>query len=189
MAIRDYKPLLISVGPSGVCNETNTQGVWGQAFDTYETYGICVKSCPFAVCMEQKNIITQDWTDKNGHDAYLPDVPIYEPEELSLEFAIVDKDYTPSGVQTQRKTNENIALFINAITSKWLCMYDTYTNIGRRKVYLKGPDGNPEFWERDNKVIITFKLKFVVNNPMFGATNDPDYIFTLTKGQAPTFPS
>ena len=183
MAIHNYKPLLIAAGSYGVWDEDASK--WGNAFDTYASYGICVKSSPFAVCLEQKNIITQDWNDKNGNDVYLPETPYYTAEELSLEFAIVDDMFPtePESGVTPLQANIRIANFINAIKSKWLCMYDTYTQIGRKKKYLKGPDGQPEYWRRGSgnnyHTTITFKLKFMVNDPELG--------FSLTLGQKPSF--
>lgn len=161
--MKDYLPLLIAVGQSGAY----TSGMnYAPAFDTLEDYGLYIKHAPFTVIPKVKNIISQSWLDQDGEDTFIPRNATFEAYDLDLEFVYCRGD---------GNANQNILEFIQAITGKWLQIYDSYTQQGRQGVYLVSVDEDPKFQRRGQLDVVIFKAKFRVNDP---TTN-----IVLTKGE------
>lgn len=121
-------------------------------------WGIKVKSVPFKVFPDMKDIPSYDWKDSNGDDEYLPDNPTYKSYEMECEFLFIGEHGT---------ANDKIRSFISYLsTDGYFSIYDTYTKIGRTKV--RYVSNSPDIlYRRDNsddKVI--FKLTLKVTDPI-----------------------
>jgi len=163
---KNYLPLLIAVGPSG-CYKADLSG-YEKPFDTFRKYRLYIKHVPYKVFPQIKEIVTQDWSDEHGEDVWLPPSGVVNKAyDLDTEFIYFADD----GMATQR-----IRAFCNEIKGKWLQIYDTYSQMGRRGVYVSEFDGDPAFKRRRIPVgdgsgnvvyrdYVAFKVKFRVNDP------------------------
>jgi hypothetical protein len=150
----DYKPFLISVGKSGAYSDDME---YEDAFCTKEMYGLWIKHAPLTVAPKSKSPIRQSWLDEHGDDVWLPQEGIkHESYEYDVTFAYVEK--------TDLLTN-NISKFVEKITGKWLKIYDTYTGMYRKGVYLESFDANPRFKRRYNNEMAILNVKFKCNFP------------------------
>ena len=162
---KDYKPFLIAVGDSGCFSENMA---YQMPFDTLAAYGLFIKHSPYKVFPQIKNIVTQDWPDENGEDVWLPRTGIVNKAyDYDAEFIY----YADDGMAT-----ENIRKFCDMIKGKWLQIYDTYTGMGRRAVYVTEFDADPPFKRRKIQLTeangqpairdyVYFNVKFRVNDP------------------------
>lgn len=165
---KNYQPFLIAVGEAGSYKE---EGMAYQApFDTFNKYGLFIKHAPYKAFPQIKNLVTQDWPDENGEDVWLPKTGIVNKAyDFDVEFIYFADD----GMAT-----ENIRAFANEIKGKWLQIYDTYTKMGRRGVYVSEFDADPPFKRRKINIphiedgikhefldYVSFKVKFRVNDP------------------------
>lgn len=149
-----YLPLLISTSiDSGAFREDME---YNMPFDTLQKYGLYIKSAPFTIRPKPKNIIEQDWKDEDGSDVYLPETIFHEPYEMTLEFIYFRAD---------GMANVNISAFVKEIEGKWLQMYESYTQIGRRAIYMSECDDSPTFKRRGLRDFAQFKITFKVNDP------------------------
>ena len=163
---KDYQPFLISVGESGCYKESGMK--YEKPFDTLRSYGLFIKHAPYKVFPQIKNIVTQDWPDEHGEDVFLPKSGIINKAyDYEVEFIYLADD----GMATER-----IRAFCDKIKGKWLQIYDTYTIMGRKGVYVEEFDSDPTIRRRkvmgvdqDGASIIRdyvyFKVKFRVNDP------------------------
>lgn len=157
--MRDYKPFLIAVGVSGCYTEMME---YEEPFDTKSSYNLWIKHAPYKVFPQIKDIVTQDWKDEQGEDVWLPPTGVMSAAyDYDVEFVYYEND---------GMANENIRAFIERIKGKWLKIYDTYTGLGRKGVYVKEFDADPPFKRRANSVgssrdYVSFKVKFRVNDP------------------------
>ena len=171
---KNYQPFLISVGEAGSYKESM---VYQRPFDTLDKYGLFIKHTPYKAFPQIKNLVTQDWPDENGEDVWLPKTGIVNKAyDFDVEFIY----YADDGMAT-----ENIRAFANEIKGKWLQIYDTYTQMGRKGVYVSEFDADPPFKRRkiqlrvlDNGLpairdYVYFKVKFRVNDP------NTDVVLTL----------
>lgn len=170
---KDYQPFLISVGEDGCYSDSMN---YQKPFDTLEKYGLYIKHSPYKVFPLIKDIVTQDWPDEHGDDVWLPKTGIVNKAyDFDVEFIYYDYD----GMAT-----EKIRLFTEEIKGKWLQIYDTYTKMGRRGVYVVEFDADPAFKRRKIPTIMSdgtqaildyvyFKVKFRVNDP------NTDIVLTL----------
>lgn len=172
---KNYLPFLIAVGEAGSYKESM---VYQRPFDTLEKYGLFIKHAPYKAFPQIKNLVTQDWPDENGEDVWLPKTGIVNKAyDFNAEFIY----YADDGMAT-----ENIRAFANEIKGKWLQIYDTYTKMGRKGVYVSEFDPDPPFKRRKIQVreldesgtpairdYVYFKVKFMVNDP------NTDVVLTL----------
>lgn len=149
-----YLPLLIQTSKSAGAFSSSLE--YNPVFDTLERFGLYIKHSPFTLRPKPKNIISQTWKDQNGDDEYIPSVITHEPYEIELEFIYFRFD---------GMANVNIQAFIDAIEGKWLILYDCYTQIGRRAIYMIECDAEPTFKRRGLNDYAHFKVKFKVNDP------------------------
>ena len=162
---KDYQPFLISVGEAG-CYSADSKA-YQKPFDTLAKYGLYVKHAPYKAFPPIKTPVTQDWPDEHGEDVYLPMTGIVNKAyDYDVEFIY----YADDGLAT-----ENIRAFCDEIKGKWLQVYDTYTKMGRKGVYVSEFDADPPFKRRKMVVpegsapairdYVSFKVKFRVNDP------------------------
>lgn len=148
-----YLPLLIATSKTSGAYSDNLE--YNPVFDTKERYGLYIKHTPFTLRPKPKNIITQAWKDEDGDDVFIPEKVVHEPYEFECEFLYYRMD---------NFANQNILAFLREIEGKWLQIYDSYTQMGRRGVYLMEVDEDATFKRRNNDYVV-LKVKFKVNDP------------------------
>lgn len=172
---KNYQPFLVSVGEAGSYRESMT---YQPPFDTLAKYGLFIKHSPYKAFPTIKNVVSQDWPDEHGEDVWLPKTGIVNKAyDFEVEFIY----YADDGMAT-----EQIRAFCNEIKGKWLQVYDTYTKMGRRGVYVSEFDPDPKFKRRKIQAreldesatpgirdYVCFKIKFKVNDP------NTDIVLTL----------
>ena len=137
--------------------------------DTLDKWGIVCKEFPFKLYGEAKDLYSNSWLDQDGDEQYVPDQIRIKAYEIDVEFAY--KGAYKSG-------NSVIKSFLDYLTGRDgsganLLVYDTYTGIGRKDVHYLDIDNDLFYRMKGNEEVITFFVKFRVNNP----TED----ITLTK--------
>lgn len=171
---KNYKPFLIAVGEDGCYSDSM---IYQPPFDTLDKYGLFIKHSPYKAFPQIKNLVTQDWPDEQGEDVWLPKTGIVNKAyDYEVEFIY----YADDGMATER-----IRDFCDEIKGKWLQIYDTYTGMGRKGVYVTEFDADPAFKRRKVQTIflkdgtpavrdyVYFKVKFRINNP------NTDIVLTL----------
>lgn len=143
---KNYKALLVKNRTSDVV-------------DTNDRWDILVKSCPFQIIPETKELAVNDWGDEDGEDVFFPERMVYKAYDLQVTFLCV----TPHG-----QANSKIREFWEFLQQPPLQLHDLYTNNGRQNVYYKSYSPKT-FYRRDNiNDIVEFSLTFRVCDP---ATN------------------
>lgn len=148
-----YKPLYIKIGQSGAYSESMQ---YDRTIDTKYDFGLYVKSVPFIIQPQVKNIITQEWKDEDGEDAYIPSVVTHKAYDFTVEFIYLWND---------GMANVRINQFIETIRGKWLKIYDTYTQTCRKGCYMVECNNSPSFKRRFDMDYVYFKVKFKCNFP------------------------
>ena len=148
MAIIDttkYKPFLIQKMKDGFAVRDSIE------------WNILVKSFPFDLYPEMKEVPKNDWFDENGDEEYLPDTPVFKAYESDIEFLY--EGATNSGIT-------NVWNFINYLaTNGFNKIYDTYTGIGKQGVrYQKVVDA--KLYRNETREYIVFKITLKFNDPL-----------------------
>ena len=84
-----YKPLYIKIGQSGAYSESIQ---YDRTIDTKDEFGLYVKSVPFIIQPQVKNIITQEWKDEDGEDTYIPSVVTHKAYDFTIKFIYLWND-------------------------------------------------------------------------------------------------
>ncbi len=147
-----YKPFLIQkLTNNALVRDSKEWNIW-------------VKSVPFKVLLDAKDIPSRKWLDEHGDDEFVPSTIYYEAYEIDCEFVYI-------GVY--ESANAQIKLFRDYLANGGMFkFYDRYTKIGRTNVrYVKG-DPDPEiFYRREgNNDIVQFKVTLKVNDPITDIT-------------------
>ena len=153
---KTYKPLLLK----------NAEQSAVRVVDSSREWNIFVKSCPFQLLPEQKELPANDWDDENGEEVFFPTNPKYKAYDLKITFLCLAEEGT---------ANDKIKRFWDFLQFAPLEIYDTYTQIGRRQIYYKS--FSPiSFYRRDgNNDIVEFSLLFRVCDPI------TDVVLTLSE--------
>ncbi|NDV68585.1 hypothetical protein [Dysgonomonas sp. 25] len=121
-------------------------------------WGIYVKSIPFKLFPDLKDIPSRNWMDEQGDDEYIPDTPYFKAYEMECEFVYV-------GVH--RTANTRIKQFLTYLASGGsFNIYDTYTRIGRTNVRYMGYSEDVLYRRDGQDDIVVFSVKLKVNNPI-----------------------
>ena len=139
-----YKPFLVQKMKDGYAVRNSTE------------WGILIKSFPFDIYPEMKDIPKNDWLDEDGDEEFVPDVPVFKAYEAEVEFIYEgarDTGYT------------NVRNFLSYLATNGLNrIYDSYTSIGRRNVrYQKQSDA--KLYRNSTKEYIIFKVNLKFNDP------------------------
>ena len=131
-------------------------------YDTKAQWGIVCKDFPFVLFDTTKDIPTRSWPDGDGEDVYFPDRLRFQAYDLEVFFAYQGE---------MGSANAKIAAFINYLTGKSdtgtsLKVYDTYTKIGRKGLYVKSVSNDAFARKTDEGDVIVFKVKFRVTDPV-----------------------
>lgn len=110
--MQNYKPCLF---------QTNAdKGVFRDSLE----WGIYVKSIPFKIFPEIKELAFRNWLDENGDDEYIPAQPVFKAYEMDCEFVFIGSHGT---------ANERIRSFLEYLSNGGeFIIYDSYTQIGRK---------------------------------------------------------
>ena len=140
----------------------------GALLDPLSEYNIACQSFPFKYYPDAKDAFTTDWKDENGVDVYLPTEAKKKDYELEAEFIAKGAKGT---------TQQNVKAFIEKlygggtlISSRW-AVYDEHTGLGFKDVRVVSVD--PDAYlndDSDDEVVITFKIKFHVYDPVTKVT-------------------
>lgn len=154
-----YLPFLIKVGQSGVYSDSMT---YEEPFDTKEAFGLWIQHSPFLIRPKTKTPVVQSWLDEDGDDVYLPPSGVkYEAYSFDCSFVYFEND---------GMANVRIEQFIQRISGKWLKIYDSYTKMCRKGVYVEEIGEAEKFHRRGQQDIVIFKVKFKCNFPTFNET-------------------
>ena len=139
-----YKPFLVQKMKDGYAVRNSTE------------WGILIKSFPFDIYPEMKDIPKNDWFDEDGDEEFVPDVPVFKAYEAEVEFIYEgarDTGYT------------NVRSFLNYLATNGLNkIYDSYTSIGKQNVrYQKQSDA--KLYRNSTKEYIVFKVNLKFNDP------------------------
>ena len=139
-----YKPFLVQKMKDGYAVRNSTE------------WGILIKSFPFDIYPEMKDIPKNDWFDEDGDEEFVPDVPVFKAYEAEVEFIYEgarDTGYT------------NVRSFLNYLATNGLNkIYDSYTSIGKQNVrYQKQSDA--KLYRNSTKEYIIFKVNLKFNDP------------------------
>lgn len=144
--INNYKPFLFRKTKDGYPVKDSSE------------WNVLIKSFPFKIYPDMKDIPKRDWLDSNGDNEYTPESPYFKAYEIECEFLF-------KGVHGT--ANDQIRLFIDYLAKDGLNdIYDSYTKIGRTKV--RYVSYNPDvLYRRDgNDDLVLFKLVLKVNDPI-----------------------
>lgn len=157
----NYKKLLIQQQSVSGSTYTNV----GTVVDTQTAFNVVCQEFPFKYLPEIKDLASEDWTDEDGEDVFMP--------AEGLKFKAYDLDATFLYVGTQGNMADDLSRFINFLYgrnqngSPWLAVYDEYTKTGRRGIYVKEVDNELIAYDSVNvEVIGQFKVKFRVTDPI-----------------------
>lgn len=160
-----YKKFLIQQQSYNGTSYTNV----GSVVDTYATYGIVCQEFPFKYMPEPKEPAKRDWYDENGEDVYIP------TDGLKLQAYDVEAKFLYAGKVNEMHTKiKGFITFLygrNSGGSSMMAIYDEYTKIGKRGVYVAEASEDIYFYnEKAPKGIATFKVKFRVTDPVTDIT-------------------
>lgn len=121
-------------------------------------WGIYIKSVPFKVFPDLKDVPSRDWPDENGDEEYIPDLPYYKAYEIECQFVYIGSGGT---------ANDQIRSFLKYLSENGMySMYDTYTGIGRRDVRYVGYSEDILYRKDGENDIVVFSVTMKVNNPI-----------------------
>ena len=111
----------------------------GEIVDVYETYHILCQELPFKHLPKSKELPSRDWHDEDGEDVFM--------SKEGLRFQAYDLKVTFLYDGIEENMSSDLRNFINYIsdcrgdeTGVFLAIYDEYTKIGRRGLYVKEID-------------------------------------------------
>lgn len=138
----------------------------GEIVDVYETYHILCQELPFKHLPKSKELPSRDWHDEDGEDVFMP--------KEGLRFQAYDLKVTFLYDGIEENMSSDLRNFINYIsdcrgdeTGVFLAIYDEYTKIGRRGLYVKEIDDGLFFYDDINpNSIADFSSTFRVTDPV-----------------------
>jgi hypothetical protein len=157
----EYKKFLIQQQTFDGSTYTNV----GDVVDTQAIYNVVCQDCPFKHLPEIKELAKRDWNDEDGEDVYIP--------SDGLKFKAYDMEVKFLYVGTKGDMSQDIKGFIDFLYGKntngspLMAIYDDYTQIGRRGVYVKSVSNDLlSYSDISSDVIAQFKVSFRVTDPV-----------------------
>lgn len=129
-----------------------------------QEWGIWVKSIPFKLFPDIKEIPSKNYYDEHGDSEFVPIKPYYKAYEIECKFIFIGKTGT---------ANNQIKSFLRYLAEGGMFrFYDEYTKIGRTNVrYVKVDDDPDVFFRREGENdIVQFKVTLKVNDPITDIT-------------------
>ena len=152
----------------------------GNAYDTYDTWGIVCSKTPFRIYGDPKEISTRNWLDEHGEDAYFP-------AEIKLKKFDLEVAFLCNGTEDKVKYNVNqFLLFLQGMESKYkfihqsgreveqtiqpmgsrLAIYDGFNSEGWKDVRFKASSSDALVMDNsEEEVVLEFKVTFEVFDP------------------------
>ena len=125
-------------------------------------WNIWIKSVPFKVFPDMKDIPSRDWVDESGIDEFLPNTPFYKAYEIDCQFVYIG---------AYESANTQIKSFLKYLAEGgFFKFYDTYTKIGRTNIRYVSNDEDIFYRREGNDDIVQFKVTLKVNNPITDIT-------------------
>lgn len=130
-------------------------------------FDIWCKDFPFKIFGEAKDLASNDFSDEDGDDEFIPEVIRVKAYDVEVEFC-----YKGS----VNSANTKIETFLNYLTGRdgggaSLKVYDSYTGIGRQNVRFKSVSREAELVrDASSGDIIIFQVTFKVNDPVTSLT-------------------
>lgn len=149
----------------------------GSVVDTKVKFGCVCKDSPFKYLPETKELASRDWFDEDGEDVYFPAARVIPCAAYDWEVSFLFTASTAALLRTNAKS------FLQYVCGKkdssdgtlaysvCLAVYDEYTGIGRRGVYVK--EVSPEVFvhdDGDNDCVAEIKVTFRVTDPVTDIT-------------------
>lgn len=132
--------------------------------DSVRDFGMYCKDVPFTMFGEAKELVSDNFTDEDGEDEYIPSVLPMKSYTMEVTFAFKgDRDSANKALRnfvsylTGRDSNSEGAEFD---------MYSTYTEIGRQKCRFVSLSNDAELVREDGYDILFPKITFKVNDPV-----------------------
>lgn len=130
-------------------------------YDTKAQWGIVCKEFPFVLFDGIKSLSSRSWPDENGEDVYFPDKMLIDAYDIDVSFAYKGDMGT---------ANTKIMDFLKYLTGisdsgTSLKVYDTFTKIGRKGLYVKSVKNDMFVRKQDEGDVLVFKVKFRVTDP------------------------
>lgn len=121
-------------------------------------WNIWVKSVPFKIFPDLKDIPSRDWVDENGDDEYIPNTPKYKAYEMECELVYIG---------AYESANTQIKSFLSYLsTGGAFKFYDTYTKIGRTNVRYVSFSDDALYRREGSDDIVQFSVTLKVNDPI-----------------------
>lgn len=125
-------------------------------------WGIWIKSVPFKVFPDMKDIPGRDWYDESGTEEFLPAMPFYKSYEIDCKFVYIG---------TYQSANTQIKSFLKYLAEGgFFKFYDTYTKIGRTNIRYVGNNEDVFYRREGNNDIVQFNVTLKVNDPITDIT-------------------
>lgn len=120
--LSDYKPFYV-------------QRTGEAAKDTYTEWGLVIKTNPYPIFPDVKDVYSIDWKDEDGEDDYVDTSAYFE----SIDFEVVFV-YTSGRALTSPESLYNVSLrnFFGLFRDGEFAIYDSYTGIGLQGVRMVG---------------------------------------------------
>lgn len=148
--MQNYKPCLFQT--------KSDKGVFRDSME----WGIYIKSIPFKIFPEMKEVATRSWIDENGDSEFLPDQPVFKAYEMECEFVYIGSHGT---------ANDKIRSFLEYLAyGGHFIIYDTYTKIGRKDVRYISYSEDVLYRRDGENDIVVFSVKLKVNDPISNLT-------------------
>jgi len=133
----------------------------GVVIDSQKEWEIVCKEFPFLLYGESKELPKRDWLDEDGEDTFFP-------SQLAMAAYDLDVEFGYKGAMDS--ANVAVRSFLDYLTGRdgsgtYLSVYDTYTKIGKRGVYVKGVKQDVFVRNTSEGDVVTFTVTFRVTDP------------------------
>lgn len=132
------------------------------AKDTYAEWGLAIKTNPYPVFPDVKDVYSIDWKDENGDDDYVNSSAFFESIDFEAVFYYVEERV---GVSPEASYNLALRNFFNLFKEGDIKIYDSYTGIGLQGVRLVGYSTDSYKAVRE-KGVGEVKIKMRCNDPL-----------------------
>lgn len=123
--------------------------------ESNSTWSILVKSIPFNIVPDVKDFASNDWSDENGDDVFIPSQPSYKGYDMNFDFVYIG---------AEGSANAKIHDFWSYLQGAEFKFYESYSKIGRQGVYFKSFD--PNSFRRRSKDVVQFAMVFRITDPV-----------------------
>ena len=121
-------------------------------------WNIWIKSVPFKLFPEMKDIPSRSWYDQNGDEEFVPDNPVFKAYEMNCEFVFIG---------AHGLANSKITEFLSYLANGGMFkFYDSHTKIGRTKVRYVSYSEDILYRNQGSEDIVVFSVTLKVNDPI-----------------------